>query len=253
MDQLSSFSPQLLLLIAATALAAGVVKGVVGFAMPMIFISILTLFFDQELAIGILILPTLFANFWQVFRQGIGAALASVAKHKGYMITVSIVLLGSAQVVPNLSARTFFLILGIFIVCFTALMLSGWRAKSGEKSFIKYLCALIAGVGGGIAGVWGPPTIVYLSTLNLDKRDHMRAQGGVFGLGGLFLLVGHLRSGIVNETTIPLSLFAIIPACIGVWLGFKVQDRINQRVFKLAILIVLIIAGLNLIRRGIFG
>jgi uncharacterized membrane protein YfcA len=36
------------------------------------------------------------------------------------------------------------------------------------------------------------------------------------------------------------------------WLGNKVHDRIDQQAFRRAILAVLIVAGLNLIRRGLF-
>jgi uncharacterized membrane protein YfcA len=48
-----------------------------------------------------------------------------------------------------------------------------------------------------------------------------------------------------------LGTFAILPACLGIWIGFKVQDRINQHVFRIATLSVLVLAGINLIRRGI--
>ncbi|MGB0798347.1 MAG: TSUP family transporter, partial [Planktomarina sp.] len=107
--------------------------------------------------------------------------------------------------------------------------------------------------GGGISGVWGPPTVMYLSTKQLEKQAQMRAQGVIYGFGAVFLLLGHWWSGIVNSTTIPLSIMAIVPACFGIWLGFKVQDSINQRVFRIATLLVLICAGINLIRRGVMG
>ena len=37
----------------------------------------------------------------------------------------------------------------------------------------------------------------------------------------------------------------------GLFLGFKVQDRMDQALFRKATLAVLVIAGLNLIRRGL--
>ena len=40
---------------------------------------------------------------------------------------------------------------------------------------------------------------------------------------------------------------------IGMWIGFKLHDRMPQATFRRAMLLVLVVAGLNLIRRGLFG
>jgi len=38
---------------------------------------------------------------------------------------------------------------------------------------------------------------------------------------------------------------------LGMWVGFAVQDRLPAVAFKRAILIVLLVAGANLIRKGL--
>ena len=45
----------------------------------------------------------------------------------------------------------------------------------------------------------------------------------------------------------------IVPAVLGTWIGFQIQDRIDQRAFRKATLAILMIAGLNLLRRGLMG
>ena len=57
----------------------------------------------------------------------------------------------------------------------------------------------------------------------------------------------------IRGETLPLSVWLVVPAVIGIWLGFKVQDRINQELFRRLTLWVLFLAGLNLIRRGVMG
>ena len=47
-ETLNLFSPELLILIAITAVFAGMVKGIVGFAMPMILISGMTIFINSD-------------------------------------------------------------------------------------------------------------------------------------------------------------------------------------------------------------
>ena len=46
------------------------------------------------------------------------------------------------------------------------------------------------------------------------------------------------------------SLAMVPPALLGLWLGGRVFDRIDQVMFRRATLVVLLIAGLNLVRRA---
>jgi uncharacterized membrane protein YfcA len=62
-----------------------------------------------------------------------------------------------------------------------------------------------------------------------------------------------MQSGIVRTETIPFSAILVIPAIVGMRIGFRYQDRIAQATFKRLTLIVLLAAGLNLIRRGLLG
>ena len=250
-DVLSLSTPNLLLMIAATAVIAGMVKGIVGFAMPMIFITGMTIFVGPDLALGILILPTLVTNGWQAGRQGFSAALRSLYDHRWFLGLGYGVLLATTQLVPLLSQDLFFLCLGILVVGFASLMLSGWKPQGRSGAGLSFACAVIAGIGGGISGVWGPPTVMYLSTYHLEKQAQMRAQGVIYGLGAVLLLLGHLGSGIATPQALGLGVFAIAPACLGIWTGFQIQDRINQNMFRIATFSVLILAGLNLIRRGV--
>jgi uncharacterized protein len=45
----------------------------------------------------------------------------------------------------------------------------------------------------------------------------------------------------------------ILPALAGMWLGSQIMDRIDQASFKKATLFILLIAGANLVRRGLLG
>jgi len=81
----------------------------------------------------------------------------------------------------------------------------------------------------------------------------LRIQGTVYGLGAFALFGAHLQSGVIRAETLPLSVGLIFPAVLGIWLGFQVQDRINQAMFRKVTLWVLLLAGLNLVRRGLMG
>ena len=67
------------------------------------------------------------------------------------------------------------------------------------------------------------------------------------------LLAGHLKSGVLTLETAPFSALLLIPAFLGMHMGFRFSDRLDPALFKRITLIVLILAGANLVRRGVMG
>lgn len=248
-------SVELWALAAAIALVAGFVKGVVGFAMPMIMISGLASIMAPDLAVAFLILPTLATNLWQALRGGLGAAMASARAHWRFLVVLWVVIALSAQLITVLPQSTLLLILGVLVVFFAVLQLAGWQLRFPENArrFVELAVATVAGFIGGLSGVWGPPTVLYLTALDIPKVEHVRVQGVVYGSGALFLVFGHMQSGVLTPGTAVGSALMLLPALLGVAFGFQVQDRIDQALFKRLTLLVLIVAGLNLIRRGLVG
>lgn len=248
-------APEVWALAVLIALFAGFVKGVVGFAMPMIMISGLASIMAPELALAFLILPTVVTNLWQAVRGGLEAAWASARAHWRYLAILWALILVSAQLVTVLPKSAMFLILGCPVVFFAALQLAGWRLRfrAEARRAVELSVGAVAGFIGGISGVWGPPTVMYLTALDLPKAEHVRVQGVVYGSGAVMLVASHLRSGVLTAETASGSAAMLAPALIGAAIGFRVQDRIDPALFRQLTLVVLVVAGLNLIRRGLLG
>ena len=231
---------------------AGIVKGMVGFAMPMIMISGMGSFISPELALAGLILPTLVTNGWQALRQGRAAAWASILRFRTFLLIGLVALVISAQLVRIIPGNVMLLMIGIPIVIFAITQLMGRVLTLGENPprWIEWAIAAFAGFIGGFSGVWGPPTVAYLTALDVPKKDHVRAQGVIYGLGALALFFAHIASGVVRAETLPFSILLVIPALLGMSIGFAIHDRIDQIAFRRATLVVLLVAGANLVRRG---
>lgn len=248
------FTPAELALAAMVALAAGFVKGVVGFAMPLVFISGLTMFMSPELALAGLILPTLVTNVQQALRQGVGAAVKSSRRFRVFLLSGLVALLVAAQFVRVIPTVTFMAAIGIMVCFFALLQLAGWQPNLPRKSLkIEAFVGGFAGVLGGLSGIWGPPTVAYLTALGTPKHEQMRVQGVIYGLGAVALFGAHLASGVLRSETFAFSVAMVFPALIGMWLGGRVMDRIDQSVFRRLTLFVLLIAGLNLLRRAVLA
>lgn len=237
------------------ALMAGTVKGVVGFGMPMVLISGLSSVMSPELALAGLIMPTLLTNGWQALRQGIGAAWDSVRKYRVFLLVGLVFLLGSAQVVRAVPSHVLLLGIGIPIVLYALASLLGYplRLPPGAGARSEAAIGAVAGFFGGISGVWGPPTVAMLSSRDTEKTEQMRVQGVIYGLGAVALVLAHVTSGVLNRETAPFSMILIAPAMVGMWIGFRIQDRLDQATFRKLTFLVLLLAGANLVRRGLWG
>ncbi len=254
MSLFSLFTPQDLAIACAVAVLAGMIKGMVGFAMPMIMVSGLSMMFPPDVALAGLILPTLATNGVQALREGAEAAFRSIRAFRVFLSVGLIFLLISAQLVSLVPASTFLMMIGAPVVFFALLQLLGFRLTLQQRSpRIEAVAGSIAGFIGGMSGVWGPPTVAYLTALNTPKNDQVRIQGVIYGLGAAALTVAHMGSGILRAETVPFSLLLITPALAGLWLGMQLQDRIDQATFRKATLFVLLLAGLNLVRRAVTG
>lgn len=250
----SNFAPMTLVVCLLVAVLAGVIKGMVGFGMPMVLISGLGSFLSPEFALAGLILPTLATNGMQALRRGVRPALHSVVRFRLFLIAGGITMLISAQFVRMMPADVMLMMIGAPVALFSILQLAGVQFTLRRPSAaIETVVGGFAGVIGGMSGVWGPPTVAYLTALSTEKSEQMRIQGVIYGLGAVLLVFAHLGSGVLRAQTVPLSLMLIPPAVLGMWFGGKLQDRIDQATFRKATLLVLLVAAANLMRRALFG
>ncbi len=243
-----------LLLSGLVALFAGIVKGMVGFALPMIMISLLGMFLPPDVALAGLILPTLVTNGFQALRQGPRAAWAAAKQFRVYLVMAAVLLVVSAQLYVLLPVWVLFLSIGLPVTAFSLMQLLGLRFHLTRQSVpVEIAVGSVSGFIGGLSGVWGPPLVAYLTALHTEKRMQMRTQGVAFALGSVLLLLAHGASGVVRSDTLGFSALLCLPALLGMWLGGQVQDRIEQETFRRATLIVLLLAGLNLVRRAVMA
>nr|WP_164661787.1 sulfite exporter TauE/SafE family protein [Tropicibacter sp. Alg240-R139] len=233
---------------------AGLIKGMVGFAMPMISIAGLSMVLPPDWALAGLIIPTLVTNGMQAMGQGAQAAMTSVRRFRVFLIVGLVFLLISSQLVTRVDPETFLLMIAVPVALFAVMQLVGLRFTLSAPSVrIEAATGAVAGFVGGMAGVWGPPTVAYLTALNTPKADQMRVQGVIYGLGAVALVGAHLTSGILRSETLIFSLALVAPGVAGMWTGGQLQDRIDQAAFRRITLIVLLVAALNLLRRALMG
>lgn len=237
----------------AVTLVAGFVKGAVGFAMPLIMISTFSAFLPPEQALAGLILPTLVTNISQSLRQGVAAAMDSARTYRRFLIATLVCIVISAQFARDIPQALFLLLLGVPITLFALAQLTGrtLALRLEHRARAEWVMGAIGGLYGGVSGVWGPPLIVYLLSVDAGKTEAIRVQGVVFFLGAVVLFAAHLQTGLMAGDNLVFSALLILPALIGQWAGQALQDRLDQTRFRRATQVLLVLTGLNLTRQAL--
>ena len=241
---------------AAAAMAAGgFAKGVVGFALPLIALSVMGSFMSYDVAVALLIVPTLVSNLFQTLRNGIGPAWHSLRSFWRMNLVLVVMISLSAQLVVALPDWMLFAILGVMVTAFGVSQLMGWKPSfpMEHRAWVESGVAAVGGFFGGLSGIWGPPIVMYLLASGLEKVEMVRAQSMSFLFGSIVLLGAHLHSGVLNRVTLPASCWLVLPTMAAMFLGYQVQDRLDQEVFRRVTLAVLVLTGLNLLRRALGG
>ena len=250
---MEEFSIPEIALACVIGLVAGTMKGAAGFALPTIMAASLGAYMEPRLALALIIFPSLFTNLWQSFRDGAIQAVRAIRKFWRLLLSFAAVLVFSAQLVIVLPTDVFYVMIGLPVVGFSLLQLVGFRLRTTPENAgrLHILAGGVAGFTGGFSGMWGLPVVLALASLDVEKRQQVQIQGIIFLAGSIILLVAHLNSGVLNAGTIPASVLVAVPAMIGMWIGFRIQDRLNQDQYRKVAQVLLLFLGLNLMARGL--
>lgn len=237
---------------AAAFFCGGLVKGVVGIGLPLTTIALLTLFLDLRLAIPLMVVPILATNVFQAFRGGRFVEL---------LTRYWLMLAGGAVgvwlgVIALYRVELSYLQTGLGgVVCIYSLInLSAIRLSVSEasKPVVSPLIGVLSGLLAGTTGSIGLPVAIYFQALGLAKDIFVQAVGIQFLITGSFLAAALVNEKGLNAETLPASALAIIPAFIGMWAGQRVRDRVSEERFRTWLFVLLLLIGLNLIRKGVF-
>jgi uncharacterized protein len=254
MDTLIAFyqniGPALTLLVVATFLLAGAVKGVIGLGLPTIAMGLLGLAMPPAQAAALLIVPSTLTNLWQL---AAGGHLPALLRRLGPMLAMIFVgtLLGSAWLGIN-SGPWAVHALGAALVIYALYGLAGpaLRVAPEREGWLGPVCGLLTGVVTAATGVFVMPAVPYLQSLGLSRDEMIQALGLSFTVSTLALAVGLAGQDALGGQALGASLLMLAPALLGMLAGQWLRQRISAALFKRCFFIGLAALGGHLLING---
>ena len=236
-------------LLLATFLGAGVVKGVTGMGLPTVAMGVLGTVMSPVAAAAILIVPSLVTNVWQMLA---GPDKLRLMRRLWAMMLCIVVgtVLGTRLLVivdPVWSGRA----LGLALIAYSvyALFSPALSVAQRLESWLSPVIGIVTGVVTGATGVFVIPAVPYVQSLGLQKDELVQALGLSFTVSTFALAGGLIAHGAFRLDQLGLSLLAVVPALIGMWLGSLVRRKISPKTFRRCFLVFLVVLGLELTLR----
>ena len=239
------------LIVCLVMLIAGTVKGIAGLGLPTIAVSLLVFFFDAHQSLGLIVLPLLFSNMLQAWQSGQFRWVFS--NFWPYLVAIALTIFIASSFANQINERIIYLLIaiGVFLFLISQKKLPKINFSGKHHIFMAGLAGTLAGILGGLTTVWGPPTIIYLRMLGLDKEKFVRATGWMFLIGSVPLTAGYAMGGILTMELIPAGLVGSVMAMSGVVLGKHYRSRISEKHFVLVIDVILGLMAINLLRKSL--
>jgi uncharacterized membrane protein YfcA len=238
----------------ATVFLAGVAKSVTGMGLPVAGVPILVALYGD---LRLVLLTTVFATalsdvpmLWR-FRKSYREASILV----GFLICGLIGIVIGTRILLYVRVSILSAVLAAVVIAF---ILVSWFGKvpTMNRVLASRLGPLIGFVGGviqGSAGASGPIVATYLVSSQLSRDGFLFAINAVFFVLDWTQFISLQQLHLTTPAIWTSSLVVAVLAFAGMGVGFAIQKRINDTIFRRAVLVMLACAAVGLVIRALRG
>ena len=243
---------EVLPLIIATFALGATVQGALGFGLPLTTMSLLSMFIDVPTAAALNSLPMVAGFLFQATRGGQMPRM--IRRFWQVFIALAAGTWFGAMLISVLDPRWLLGILGVIVLlfCFISFFHPTLRLSPRMERPVGAAVGFASGVTGGVSTVHGPPLILYVVALRLEREDFVAALGTFFFLGSIFMAIAFVEQGVLTRENAPWSLVCVIPVLACMWLGKRLGRLIDRDRFRRIVLFALLVLGLNLLRSAVW-
>lgn len=230
----------------------GIMKGAIGAGVPIIAAPALTMIFDVQTAVVVLIVPNLLSNVWQAWAYR-GAAMPLrflLLFAGGGMLGV----IAGTVLLASLPQETLSLLVAFAVLGYITLRLAkpGWVLSRDRADRLSGAAGVAGGLLQGATGISAPASITFLNAMRLPRETFIGTISIFFvamtamqipALWSVGLLSGERLAAGFGALAL---VFAAMP--LGAWLG----RRASPKVFDFAMLGILGVIAAKILLEALF-
>ena len=236
-----------LVLVAATFLLAGMVKGVIGFGLPTVSLGLLVMIVELPTAMALMIVPSLATNLWQSLSGG--NILFLLRKVGLFLAAATLTVWLGSKILSSIDLVWATVVLGVLLIIYASLQILGFTIAKPKRQYkwIAVVAGLINGVFTGLTGAFIFPGLMYLQSLDLKKDQLVQAMGMLFMLSTIALAIALKGHGLLDMNVGWVSVGAVISALLGMSIGRRLREYLSEVQFRKTFFLSILALGVIII------
>lgn len=226
----------------------GCVKGLTGFGFALTAVATLVLIAPPSLVVPVVLLMNSLMNLFLVFgvrrdiqiRRMLPLVIASVA---GLPLGTYILVVADADVLR--------IVIGLLILLFATALLLGFRIAFKRKRLSSGVVGAASGILSGSVSIAGPPVVLFLSNLGLQKRTFRANLVAYFLCINLAAIPFYYAGGLLTARVFRMFALLLPALVLGGLTGVKLVNRVSERTFRRITLAIVMVAALMAIITGL--
>jgi uncharacterized membrane protein YfcA len=248
-EAIVNFDPWSLTIMAVALTAGAVVKGATGMGLPLVALPVLTAFFGLQHAVGLLTVPLIFTNVWQVWQFRAARSDGRLGFLPLFLVSGTIGIVLGTIALTSFPERVLVFTLGAILIAYVALRLAKPKLVIGPAPAKRLgpLAGLGAGILQGATGISSPIGVTFIHAMSLGREAHVFAVSTMFLLFAVVQLPTLMISGVMPIHWVIEGLLALLPIALFMPVGQSLAGRLSPRAFDQMILIFLGLVGAKMV------
>lgn len=231
----------------------GLVKGLVGFGLPLVTVPLLSSVASIPEAVALNFLPVIFSNIIQIAETRRSCAV--ITRVWPLLVTTAVLLYFGSVFLTTLDKQLLQAVIGVLIIGHVAfdhrdIILELTRQT---ERLLLFGTGVIAAILGSVSSFAMFPSVQLLHSMRLKREEFVLSVCAYLLLAYIALWLGLLRQGIPVAGLLLDSLFCTVPLAAGALLGSVMRNRVSQATFRLWVKVGLVTTGAILISRQLIA
>jgi hypothetical protein len=221
-----------IVVIGATFLLAGTVKGVIGLGLPTLSLGLLAATLDLTTAMALLIVPSFVTNLWQAIAGGKAREL--LRRLWPFLLMATITVWLGAVALTRLELALLSILLGGLLVSYALLSMAGFRLSisSQREPWAGPVFGTVNGILTGMTGSFAVPGVMYLQSIGLPRDMLVQAMGILFTVSTAALAFALHTNKLLTPELGLVSAMAVVPAAVGMVAGQRIRRKLPEARFR---------------------
>jgi uncharacterized membrane protein YfcA len=234
-------------------LLGGVMKGAIGAGVPVIAAPALTMLFNVQTAVAILVVPNLLSNIWQAwaFREQALPRRFLVLFAGGGMLGVAV----GTWLLSILPQETLSLMVALAVLAYIGLRISrpGWTLARSTADRLSGAAGVAGGFLQGATGISAPASITFLNAMKLPREAFIGTISIFFVTMTAVQIPALWGVGLLSLEMLAYGFGALGLVFLSMPLGNWLGKRASPKVFDMVMLLTLGAIAIKILFETVFG